>query len=167
MPSETADLVLALREARRRLGLTQKEVARLSGVGAKTISSFESGSRVSSLKVSQLIKLLTVYGLTARQFFAWSPEAELGGSQVRYSQSPSQAMRTALPRPEKRVALRVRELYAAFLEGHEVSRDEVAELFDHLIRFELTAEHFERHARLEENGWLRALTGARIQAGTR
>ena len=45
------DLVLKLRELRRMRGLTQKDVARLSGVGQKTISSFETGERIGSLKL--------------------------------------------------------------------------------------------------------------------
>lgn len=77
MLSPRLDVVLNLREARRRRGLTQREVARLCGVHEKTISSFETGERVSSLKVAQLLKLLQVYGLTAVEFFAWSPEDEL------------------------------------------------------------------------------------------
>ena len=38
------DLVLKLREVRRLRGLSQKDVARLSGVGEKTISSFETST---------------------------------------------------------------------------------------------------------------------------
>ena len=38
------DTVLKLRELRARAGLTQEDVAQRSGVGAKTISSFESGT---------------------------------------------------------------------------------------------------------------------------
>ena len=52
------DLVLKLREVRRLRGLSQKDVARLSGVGEKTISSFETGERVGSMKLEQLRKLL-------------------------------------------------------------------------------------------------------------
>ena len=40
------DLVLKLRELRDLRGLSQKDVARLSGVGEKTISSFETGERI-------------------------------------------------------------------------------------------------------------------------
>jgi transcriptional regulator with XRE-family HTH domain len=58
------DLVLKLREIRRMRGLSQKDVARLSGVGEKTISSFETGQRIGSLKLAQLKRLLAVYGLT-------------------------------------------------------------------------------------------------------
>ncbi|HYC58046.1 MAG TPA: helix-turn-helix transcriptional regulator [Thermoanaerobaculia bacterium] len=68
------DLVLKLREARRMRGLSQKEAARLSGVGQKTISSFETGDRVKSLKISQLERLLSAYGLTEAEFFGGSLE---------------------------------------------------------------------------------------------
>lgn len=64
------DLVLKLRELRRLRGLSQKDAARLSGVGEKTISSFETGERVGALKLSQLAKLLRIYGVTEEQFFS-------------------------------------------------------------------------------------------------
>ena len=68
------DLVLKLREARRMRGLSQKEAARVSGVGQKTISSFETGERINSLKLSQLERLLNAYGLTEAEFFGGSLE---------------------------------------------------------------------------------------------
>lgn len=71
------DLVLKLREIRRLRGLSQKDVARLSGVGEKTISSFETGQRIGSLKISQLKSLLSVYGLTEADFFGYSVEKEI------------------------------------------------------------------------------------------
>src|ERR1044072_3630576 len=71
------DLVLKLREIRRLRGLSQKDVARLSGVGEKTISSFETGQRIGSLKLSQLKRLLSVYGLTEAQFFGGSVEKQI------------------------------------------------------------------------------------------
>ncbi|HVE70668.1 MAG TPA: helix-turn-helix transcriptional regulator [Thermoanaerobaculia bacterium] len=64
------DLVLKLRELRDLRGLSQKDVARLSGVGEKTISSFETGERIGSMKMSQLAKLLAIYGVTEEQFFS-------------------------------------------------------------------------------------------------
>ena len=64
------DLVLKLRELRRLRGLSQKEVARLSGVGEKTISSFETSTRIGAMKLSQLAKLLRIYGFTEEQFFS-------------------------------------------------------------------------------------------------
>lgn len=71
------DLVLKLREIRRLRGLSQKDVSRLSGVGEKTISSFETGQRIGSLKLSQLRKLLKVYGLAEADFFGSSVERQI------------------------------------------------------------------------------------------
>jgi transcriptional regulator with XRE-family HTH domain len=68
------DLVLKLREARRMRGLSQHDAARLSGVGQKTISSFETGTRIGSLKLAQLKSLLEAYGLTETEFFGGSVE---------------------------------------------------------------------------------------------
>ena len=71
------DLVLKLREIRRMRGLSQKDVAHLSGVGEKTISSFETGQRIGSLKVSQLKRMLKVYGMSETEFFGGSVEKEI------------------------------------------------------------------------------------------
>ncbi|HEV7239337.1 MAG TPA: helix-turn-helix transcriptional regulator [Thermoanaerobaculia bacterium] len=71
------DLVLKLRELRRLRGLSQKDVARLSGIGPKTISSFETGERIASLKLEQLERLLAVYGLTKADFFGGRIEKEI------------------------------------------------------------------------------------------
>jgi transcriptional regulator with XRE-family HTH domain len=71
------DLVLKLREIRRLRGLSQKDVARLSGVGEKTISSFETGQRIGSLKLAQLKRMLSVYGLTEAEFFGGSVEKQI------------------------------------------------------------------------------------------
>ena len=71
------DLVLKLREIRRMRGYTQKDVARLSGVGEKTISSFETGQRIGALKLAQLKKLLSVYGLTEADFFSGTIEKQI------------------------------------------------------------------------------------------
>lgn len=64
------DIVIRLRELRRMAGLSQKDVARLSGLGEKTISSFETGTRIDTMKVGQLTRLLMVYGLSESEFFA-------------------------------------------------------------------------------------------------
>ena len=45
------DIVLKLRELRRYRGLSQKDVARRSGVGEKTLSSFETGERIDTMKI--------------------------------------------------------------------------------------------------------------------
>ena len=71
------DLVLKLREVRRMRGLSQKDVARLSGVGEKTISSFETGERIGSMKLEQLKRLLAVYGMSESEFFGGSVEKEI------------------------------------------------------------------------------------------
>lgn len=64
------DLVLKLREARRLRGLTQREAADRSGVGIKTISSFETGERIESMTLVHLQKLLRVYDLNEAEFFS-------------------------------------------------------------------------------------------------
>ncbi|HSP17065.1 MAG TPA: helix-turn-helix transcriptional regulator [Thermoanaerobaculia bacterium] len=71
------DLVLKLREIRRLRGLSQKDVARMSGVGEKTISSFETGQRIGSLKLSQLKRMLKVYGMSEAEFFGSSVERQI------------------------------------------------------------------------------------------
>src|SRR3989440_11825718 len=76
------DLVLKLREIRRLRGLSQKKVAELSGVGEKTISSFETGQRIGSLKLEQLHSLLKVYDLTESQFFGAKVETEIAPWEV-------------------------------------------------------------------------------------
>jgi transcriptional regulator with XRE-family HTH domain len=84
------DSILLLREARRYRCLSQQEVAAASGVGVKTISSFETGRRFDSLKVRQLRKLLRVYGLTMAQFFAGEirPNEATAADQRRRLKSP-------------------------------------------------------------------------------
>jgi transcriptional regulator with XRE-family HTH domain len=71
------DLVLKLREIRRLRGLSQKDVAKLSGVGEKTISSFETGQRIGSLKLAQLKRMLNVYGVTEAEFFGGMVERQI------------------------------------------------------------------------------------------
>jgi transcriptional regulator with XRE-family HTH domain len=71
------DTVLKLRELRAHAGLTQEDVARHCRVGVKTISSFESGARIESMKLSQLEAILAAYKLTLAQFFSRSMEHDL------------------------------------------------------------------------------------------
>jgi transcriptional regulator with XRE-family HTH domain len=99
------DTILKLRELRRLRGLSQKEVARLSGVGEKTLSSFETGERIDSLKLSQLLRLLRTYDVTEAQFF--SPHfAELIDPSATVARSREQALLDALAAlpPETRAA---------------------------------------------------------------
>jgi transcriptional regulator with XRE-family HTH domain len=70
------DLVTKLRDARWRSGLTQKEVASASGIGVRTISSFETGERIESLKVGQLRRILRACGTSEAVFFGLPSEEE-------------------------------------------------------------------------------------------
>lgn len=97
------DLVLKLRELRRLSGLSQKDVARMSGVGEKTISSFETGQRIDSLKISQLRRILAVYAMNEQEFFSGALDRDLAnGATERVSElvedlrSLPLALRTAL-----------------------------------------------------------------------
>lgn len=56
------NLPTRLRLMRLGLGWSQEELAQHSGIGAKSISSFENGTRIYSLKLDQLIKLATACG---------------------------------------------------------------------------------------------------------
>ena len=96
------DLVLKLREIRRLRGLSQKDVSRLSGVGEKTISSFETGQRIGSLKLSQLKRLLGVYGLTEREFFGATVEKQIAPWELESDEFASTRLvddLRALPKP--------------------------------------------------------------------
>lgn len=86
------DLVLKLREIRRLRGLSQKDVAQLSGVGEKTISSFETGERIGSLKLDQLKRLLGVYGLTEAQFFGCTVERQIAPWELDDEQNAAQRL---------------------------------------------------------------------------
>ncbi|HVE72078.1 MAG TPA: helix-turn-helix transcriptional regulator [Thermoanaerobaculia bacterium] len=83
---------MKLREIRRLRGLSQKDVAKLSGVGEKTISSFETGQRIGALKLAQLKKLLGVYGLTEAEFFGCSVERQIAPWELDDEESASQRL---------------------------------------------------------------------------
>ncbi len=96
------DLVLKLREIRRLRGLSQKDVAKLSGVGEKTISSFETGQRIGSIKLAQLKRMLSVYGLTEAEFFGGSVEREIAPWELDEDECAAQRVLDelkALPKP--------------------------------------------------------------------
>lgn len=57
----TSDIGSALRAARRRLGLTQQEVADLAGLSDRTVRDLEKGSHSPSL--GAVIAVVTVLGL--------------------------------------------------------------------------------------------------------
>lgn len=107
------DLVLKLREIRRLRGLSQKDVARLSGVGEKTISSFETGQRIGSLKLEQLKRMLRVYGLTEAEFFGGSVELEIAPWELDEEQCAAQRVvqqLTAMPKHVQKTMLAKFEL---------------------------------------------------------
>jgi len=68
------DVVLKLRELRKYRGLSQIDAANKSGLGVKTLSSFETGDRIGSMKLVQLQQLLRVYGTTEAEFFSTAIE---------------------------------------------------------------------------------------------
>ncbi|HYK05199.1 MAG TPA: helix-turn-helix domain-containing protein [Thermoanaerobaculia bacterium] len=105
------DLVLKLREARRMRGLSQKDAARLSGVGQKTISSFETGIRIESLKLAQLQSLLEAYGLTEAEFFGGSIEKAMAPWELDENQIATNRLVDALHTLPKRME---RDLVAKF-----------------------------------------------------
>ena len=99
------DTVLKLRELRARAGLTQDEVAHRSHIGAKTISSFESGARIESMKVAQLEAILRVYDVTIGQFFSRSLEHEFAPWEATGSASDALAQRLDSLPPHARQVL--------------------------------------------------------------
>ena len=102
------DLVLKLREIRRLRGLSQKDVAKLSGVGEKTISSFETGQRIGSLKLAQLKRLLSVYGLSEAEFFGCSVERQIAPWELDEEESAAQRLvddLRVLPKPVQKTMI--------------------------------------------------------------
>jgi HTH-type transcriptional regulator, competence development regulator len=115
------DLVLKLREIRRLRGLSQKDVARLSGVGEKTISSFETGQRIGSLKLAQLKRLLSVYGLTEADFFGSSVERQIAPWELDEDECAAQRLveeLRSLPRTTQRAMV---SKFQLMLEGTHVA----------------------------------------------
>ena len=56
-------------EVIRDLIVERLRVYRDSGLGEKTLSSFETGERITSMKLAQLLALLAVYDVTPAEFF--------------------------------------------------------------------------------------------------
>jgi transcriptional regulator with XRE-family HTH domain len=95
------DLVLKLRELRRLRGLSQKEAALSSGMSEKTLSSFETGERITSIKLAQLLALLAVYDVTPAEFFGGKVEADVFGELERLSASELDLVRELRALPER------------------------------------------------------------------
>jgi len=95
------DLVLKLRELRRMSGLSQKEAALSSGLGEKTLSSFETGERITSMKFAQLLALLAVYDVSPAEFFGGKVEANVFGELERLNARELQIIRELRSLPER------------------------------------------------------------------
>lgn len=59
---------LKLKQMREAAGFTQKQLAKHSEVGERTLSSFESGARTNAISVAQLMDLTWACGYTVAEF---------------------------------------------------------------------------------------------------
>lgn len=95
--SETwMDFAIKLQRMRRAVGFTQKQLAKHSKVGEKTLSTFESGWRTDSITVAQLMALTSACGYTVAEFMEKRAD-EFG---------PSLVARSVNRRPSKSAYLR-------------------------------------------------------------
>lgn len=69
-------LPIQLRIMRFRAGLRQDQLAVRSGVNVKTVSSFETGARIFSIRLDQLDQLVAACGLSIAGLFAIVPNKE-------------------------------------------------------------------------------------------
>ena len=116
------DFVLKLRELRRLSGLSQKEVALSSGVGEKTLSSFETGERIGSMKLVQLLAILAVYHLTAADFFGAGVETMIFAESERLTATEMQLLRGLRLLPDA-VRTRLEAKFLAMIEGVDAASD--------------------------------------------
>ncbi len=68
------DIAHRLRKLRVIRQMTQTQAAIASGVGEKTISSFETSQRIGSIRVAQLRKLLGAYRMSEVDFYSGEVE---------------------------------------------------------------------------------------------
>jgi transcriptional regulator with XRE-family HTH domain len=87
------DVVLKLRELRRMRGLTQRQAAEKSGVGVKTISTFETGARIGSMHLDQFLSILAAYDVTPDEFFDGSVERAVFAELERLTTEESRLIR--------------------------------------------------------------------------
>jgi len=101
------DLVLKLRELRRHRGLSQSDVAHKSGIGIKTLSSFETGERIRSMKLVQLQRLLRAYGVSEGEFFGTAIERLLEPWEHQHEEALDSVVAElrALPEPSQLVIM--------------------------------------------------------------
>lgn len=64
------ELAKQLAVARKLRGLTQQDVADMTGIGTRTISSFESGARTDTIRVRELELIVHACGMTLADLFA-------------------------------------------------------------------------------------------------
>jgi transcriptional regulator with XRE-family HTH domain len=116
------DIVLKLRELRRLRGLSQQEAAELAGMGVKTLSSFETGERIGSMKLLQLLPLLSAYGVTPGEFFGGGVERAILAELERLSKDES-ALIAALRRIPEGARARLIERFLAQVEAVEAAAE--------------------------------------------
>jgi transcriptional regulator with XRE-family HTH domain len=116
------DIVLKLRELRRLRGLSQQEAAELAGMGVKTLSSFETGERIGSMKLMQLLPLLSAYGVSPGEFFGGGVEREILAELERLSKDES-ALIAALRRIPEGSRARLIERFLTQIEGVEAAAE--------------------------------------------
>jgi transcriptional regulator with XRE-family HTH domain len=92
--SITVDIALRLKLYRERSGLSQKDVAQRSGLGEKTISSYETSKRVGSMKLTHLTILCAVYGVSVTTFL--EPTNPIDARDVPIDAAPDEATNDAI-----------------------------------------------------------------------
>jgi transcriptional regulator with XRE-family HTH domain len=116
------DIVLKLRELRRLRGLSQQDAAELAGMGVKTLSTFETGQRIGSMKLMQLLPLLSAYGVKPAEFFGGVVEREILAELERLSKDES-ALIAALRRIPEGARGRLAERFLAQVEAVEAAAE--------------------------------------------
>ncbi len=116
------DPVLRLRELRRMSGLSQREVGQSSGVGEKTLSSFETGDRIKSIKVVQLLAILNAYDVTPAEFFGDGVERKLLAELERLSPAELKIV-TGLQGLPEAARERLMERFVVMLEAVEATAE--------------------------------------------
>lgn len=113
------DIVLKLRELRRLCRLSQQEVAKSSGMGVKTLSSFESGARIRSIKVLQLLSLLQVYDVSPAEFFGGTVDRAIFAELERLNPRETELVRGLRALPDA-ARVRLEEKFLAMTLAAEV-----------------------------------------------
>lgn len=114
------DLVLKLRELRRLRGLSQKRAAIASGIGEKTLSSFETGERISSIKLGQLLAILAAYDTTLAEFVGCRVETAIFAEFERLTQQETEIIRGLRRLPDV-AKIRFAEKFLTMIEAVEVA----------------------------------------------